>query len=106
MGGNQKKCFKIFPKDSHHDMQIKSRHHADYECILETRTIQFFTSIHAHKLTAKVWNLPGWDELGWKKYDPNSFPTFCLPEPRHMKLFIPKITKNNYTQNASPSVRI
>ena len=31
---------------------------------------------------AKVWNIPGWDELGWKTYDPNSIPTFCHPEPR------------------------
>jgi hypothetical protein len=31
---------------------------------------------------AKVWNLPGWDELGLKTYDPNSIPSFCHPEPR------------------------
>ena len=31
---------------------------------------------------AKVWNIPGWDELGWKTYDPNSIPTFYHPEPQ------------------------
>ena len=49
--GTRKKCFKICSKDSHHDMQIMSRHHAEYKCILEARKIQFFTSIHAKKLT-------------------------------------------------------
>ena len=57
--GTRKKCFKIFSKDSHHDMQIMSRHHAEYECILETRKIQCFTSIHAQKLTnlSAIWVL-------------------------------------------------
>ena len=31
--------------------------------------------------SAKVWNIPGWDELGLKTYDPNSIPTLCHPEP-------------------------
>ena len=28
-GRKEKKCFEIFSKDSHHDMQIMSRHHAE-----------------------------------------------------------------------------
>ena len=43
--------FIIFPKDSHVDMQLMSRRHAEYENMLDTRQIQFLTSIHAHKLT-------------------------------------------------------
>ena len=31
--------------------------------------------------SAKVWNIPGWDELGLKTYDPNSIPTFTIPSP-------------------------
>ena len=31
---------------------------------------------------AKVWNIPGWDELGQKINDPNSIPTFCHSKPR------------------------
>ena len=37
---------------------------------------------YAVKTTAKVWNIPGWDELGLKPYDPNSIQTFCHPELR------------------------
>ena len=33
----RKKCFIIFPKDSHYDMQLMSRRHAEYEDMLETR---------------------------------------------------------------------
>ena len=57
--GTGKKCFKIFLKDSPHDMQIMSRHHAEYKSILETRKIQYFTSIHAQKLTmlSAIWVL-------------------------------------------------
>ena len=33
----RKKCFIIFPKDSHLDMQLMSRRHAEYENMLETR---------------------------------------------------------------------
>ena len=47
----RKKCFIIFPKDSHLDMQLMSRRHAEYENMLEIRQIQCLTSIHAHKMT-------------------------------------------------------
>ena len=33
----RKKCFIIFPKDSHLDMQLMSRRHAEYENMLGTR---------------------------------------------------------------------
>ena len=33
----RKNCFNIFSKDSHHDMQLMSRRHAEYENVLETR---------------------------------------------------------------------
>ena len=33
----RKKCFIIFPKDSHLDMQLMSRRHAEYENMLEIR---------------------------------------------------------------------
>ena len=33
----RKKSFLIFPKDSHLDMQIMSRHHEEYENMLEIR---------------------------------------------------------------------
>ena len=35
-----------------------------------------------YNILAKVWNIPGWYELGWKTYDPNSIPTLSHPEPR------------------------
>ena len=55
----RKKCFKIFLKDSHYPMQIISRHHAEYKCILKTRKTQCFTCIHAQKLTnlSAIWVL-------------------------------------------------
>ena len=33
----RKDCFNIFFKDSHHDMQLMSRRHKEYENVLETR---------------------------------------------------------------------
>ena len=53
MGGS-----KICLKDSHHAIQIMSHHHAEYKCILQTRKIQCFTSIHTQKLTilSAIWN--------------------------------------------------
>ena len=55
----RKKCFIIFPKDSHLDMQLMSRRHTEYENMLETRYIQCLISIYAHKLTnlSVIWVL-------------------------------------------------
>ena len=33
----RKKCFRIFPKDFHLDMQLMSGRHVEYENMLETR---------------------------------------------------------------------
>ena len=53
---------------------------------------------------ATVWNIPNWDELGLKTYDPNFLPSWAPTNHPyrfswHIKLFIPKIRKKKvYTK--------
>ena len=43
---------------------------------------------HGAKKRTKVWNNPGWDELGKKTNDPNSIQTFGHPEPPPTTLIV------------------
>ena len=50
---------------------------------------QFCVSFHyCFHWEAKVWNIPGWDELGLKTYHPNSILTFCHPKPQPRPVFV------------------
>ena len=58
----EKKCFNIFSKVFHHNMQIMSRHHAEYKCILETHPM---LDLHScSKIEQR--------ERRWKKLDINT----------------------------------